>query len=723
VNTPSSDSSTPVSRRGFIKSAAIAGGGLVIGFQLWPRQGTIRAASPGEITPSLLPNAFLRIAPTGAVTVIAKHSEMGQGVYTSLAICIAEELDADWTKITVEAAPAGAAYANTAFGPQMTGGSSSTYESYDQMRLAGAAARAVLVQAAAAKWSVPASALRTDTGVVIAPDGRRASYGELVEAAAKLPVPEAKDLKLKDPGQFKFIGKSMRRIEAAEKVMGQGEYGIDVSVPGMLTAVIVRSPVFGGKVRSYDGAAAKLIPGVKYVVEVPSGVAVVADGFWAASKGAKVVKVEWNEGPLASLNTAEQGKEYTALLEQSGAIADTRGNVAAAYAAAATKIDRTFEFPYLAHAAMEPLNATVHVRSDRVDVWAPTQFQSADVANLSATFGVKPENVSIHTTLLGGGFGRKATQNSDFVVEAAHVSKAVNAPVRVVWTREDDMKGGYYRPRVLVAAKVGVDAAGNLTSWENHVVSQSLIKGTGFEGFFWKDGVDHLQVEGLEKLSYGVPNLEVRYHLAPAGVPVLWWRSVGHSYTAFVKETLVDEAAFAARKDPIEYRIGLLGSQPRHVAILELLREKSNWGHAPQGRFHGVAIQESFKSIVGEVAEISIEGKEIRVHRVTAVVDCGFAVNPDGVRAQIMSAVVFGMSAALGGKITFAKGRVEQGNFDDYPVVRIDKAPVVETFIINSGADKGGIGEPGTPPIAPAIANAVFAATKKRLVSLPLTLT
>lgn len=706
-----------VSRRAFLKTAAIAGGGLVIAFRFGSR---LAAAEAGAT--ALVPNAFLRIAPSGAITIIAKHSEMGQGVYTSLAMCVAEELDADWTKISVEAAPAAPAYANMAFGLQGTGGSTSTLESYEQMRHAGATARTMLVQAAAQKWGIDAAALRTENGVVIAADGHRATYGELADAAAKLTAPT--EVKLKDAAQFKIIGQPTKRVDSVEKVTGRGVFGLDVKVPGALTAVIARPPVFGAKVKSFDDTAAKKIAGVKQVVAVPSGVAVLADGVWAAKQGREALKIEWDSGALAALDSAQQGADYAVLATQPGTTARKDGDAAAAFASAATKIEGTFDLPYLAHAAMEPLNATAHVRADGVEIWAPTQFQGVDVLNAARVAGVTPDKVTIHTTLLGGGFGRKANPASDFIVEAVEVSKATGIPVRVVWLREDDMRGGYYRPRTLVTAKLGLDAAGKLVSWENQIVSQSIAKGTPMEQMMIKDGVDATQVEGLADLPYAVANVRVDWHMAPAGVPVLWWRSVGHSFTAFVKETLIDDAARAAKRDPIDYRIELLAAQPRQVAILKLLREKSNWGRAPSGRAQGVAIHESFGSIVGEVAEISInKAGVLTVHKVTVVVDCGTAVNPAGVRAQMMSAVVYGLSAALYGKITFKNGQVEQSNFNNYQVVRLPGAPIVETHILNSGAAMGGIGEPGTPPIAPAVGNAILAATGRRLRSLPFKLT
>jgi isoquinoline 1-oxidoreductase beta subunit len=587
------------------------------------------------------------------------------------------------------------------------------------MRQAGATARALLVQAAARKWNVDAATLRTERSMVIGADGRHAGYGELVEAAAKLSPPA--EVTLKDASRYTLIGKPTPRIDARDKVTGRGQFGIDVRLPGMLTAVIARAPNFGGKVRSFDATAAKRVAGVKDVIAVPSGVAVLANGVWAAKLGRDALKVEWEPGPLGTLDSEQQGVTYAAMAKQPGASAKKEGDAAAAFAKAATKVEAVFDFPYLAHATMEPINATAHVRPEGIEIWAPTQGPGLDVYNVSSVMKVPAETVTVHTTLIGGGFGRKLNAHSDFVVEAVQVSKVAGAPVRVVWLREDDMRGGYYRPRTVITAQVGLDAWGAPVSWENHIVNQSVMKGTGFEPRFFKDGVDLFQVEGLADLSYAVPNVRVDYHHVAGGVPVLWWRSVGHSYTGFVKETLIDDAARAAKKDPIDYRIGLLAAHPRQVTVLQRLREKSNWGRAPRGRHQGVALHESFGSIIGQVAEIAIEAGAIRVYRVTAVVDCGTAVNPEGVRAQVMSAVIYGLSAALHGKITFKEGRVEQSNFHDYPVVGFADAPVVDTHIINSGAKMGGMGEPGLPPIAPAVANALLAATGKRVRSLPLT--
>ncbi len=705
-----------LSRRDFVQQAA-ALGGLLVAFRLSPRS---RGATPDSAgAAAFAPNAFLRLAPDGAITIIAKHCEMGQGICSSIAMCVAEELDADWSRLAIEFAPIDPAYNRSDLGTQITGGSTSTRLSFLQLRQAGATARWLLLQAAAQQWQVDPDTLRTSDGVVLAPDGRRAAYGSLAAAAAKLTPPA--EVKLKDPSQFKFIGKSLPRLDARDKVTGKTRFGFDVRVPGMLTALIARPPTFGGTLKSFNPARAQAIPGVKHVVAVPAGVAVVADNFWAAQAGRDALSVDWHGGPLVDLDSVRQGADYARLARQSGAVARHDGDARAALAGAATVIDATFDFPYLAHAGMEPVNAVADVRRDgTVEVWAPTQFPSAAHEHAARIAGVAPDKVKVHTTMIGSAFGRKGYNAQDFVVEAVQVSKAVGAPVQVLWLREDDMRGGYYRPRARVEARFGLDSAARPIALEARVVSQSVLAGTSFEKYMG-NGVDGTQTEGLAEFPYATPNVHVAWCRAPDGVPVQWWRSVGHSTNAFVVETLIDDAARVARRDPIDYRIDLLGAHPRHVAVLQLLRTKSGWGGAPRGRFQGVALHECFDSIVGEVAEISVtKDGGIRVHRVIAVVDCGLVVNPDTVRAQIMSGVIFGLSAALSGQITFQRGRPRQSNFDDYPMIRMDNFPVVETHVIESGAKIGGIGETGTPPIAPAVANALLAATGRRVRSLPL---
>ena len=709
-----------LTRRAFLMTTAMAGGGLVIGFRLPGRRaeaaGATRAGRPAA---TYAPNAFLRIAKDGSITVLAKHSEMGQGVYTSLAMVIAEELEADWRRIRVEAAPAHLDYKHTQWGIQGTGGSTSSAESFDQMRRAGATAKAMLIAAAAKRWRVDPATCRAENGLVIHQGGKQLSYGQLAEQAAKIPPPA--QVALKDPKDFRLIGKPTKRLDTPEKVTGRGVFGIDVKLPGLLTAVVARPPVFGGKVTQVNSGKAKTVRGVKAVVEIPSGVAVVADTFWNAKLGRDALEVTWDDGPLAGLDSAEQGRQYAELAGRTGAVARNDGDAKSAIAGAAQRIEATYDFPYLAHACMEPLNATAHVRPGRVEVWAPTQMQTGDQGAAAQIAGVKPEQVTLHTTLLGGGFGRRANPAADFVSEAVHVSKAVGSPVKVVWTREDDMRGGYYRPRTTVTAAAGVSADGRLVGWETHIANQSILAGTPFGEAMAKTGVDFTQVEGLADLAYDVPNVRVEWHRAPAGVPVLWWRSVGHSFSAFVKETLVDECAVAAGKDPVAFRLELLAKHPRQQAALRLAAEKAGWGKAGQGHFQGVAVHESFRSIVAQVAEVSVkQDGTVTVHKVTCVIDPGMVINPDTVRAQMESGVVYGLSMAFYGAITFKRGRVEQGNFDDYPVLRMDEMPEVEVHIIESGAEMGGVGEPGVPPTAPAVANAIFRATGKRIRRLPI---
>lgn len=707
------------SRRDFCKNGALLGTSLVLGFYL---PGCQKKEVIPPATGPFKPNAFIQIAPDDSVTFFVNKSEMGQGVYTSLPMLIAEELEVPWQKIKIESAPVAPEYNHTQWGKlQGTGGSTSIRSTWDQLRTAGAAGRLMLIQAAAQIWDVPPDQCKAEAGKVLHPKGEKTlSYGTLVGAAAKLQPP--KQVPLKPASAFKIIGKPRPRLDTPAKVQGSAEFGIDVKLPKLLTAVIARPPVFGAKLKDFNAEATKAIPGVKEVVPVDSGVAVVAEHFWAAKKGRDVLKVVWDEGPLAKLDSATQGKEYQDLAQKPGLVATNRGDAAATLAAAAKKIEAVYEMPYLAHATMEPLNCVADVRPDHCEIWVGTQMQTLDRDAAAQVTGLAPEKVKLHTTFLGGGFGRRAVPDSHFVREAVQVSKAMQAPVKVIWTREDDIRGGYYRPRAYhtVRAALGTD---NLpAAWQQRIVCQSIVKGTPFEEALMKEGIDHTAVEGIADLSYAVPNLQVEYQMAPAGVPVLWWRSVGHSFTAFVKECFIDELALAAGQDPLAYRKQLLGEQSRQVALLNLLAEKAGWGKPQKGTAQGVAIHESFGSIVGQVAEVTVENGKIKVPRVVCVVDCGQTVNPDTIAAQMESAIYFGMAAALHDAITLKNGRVEQSNFHDYPMPRLAEMPAVEVHIMPSKEKPGGIGEPGVPPIAPAIANAVFAATKVRLRTMPLNL-
>jgi isoquinoline 1-oxidoreductase subunit beta len=709
------------SRRDFLKTGAVVTGGLVIAFTV---PGARRFAQ-AERTPAgpFAPNAFLRVGSDDSVTVLLAHSEMGQGIWTTLPMLIAEELDADWSRIKVEHAPAAPAYAHTAFGMQMTGGSTSTWSEFDRCRQAGAMARVVLVAAAAQRFGVSPADCRTENGVVIA-GGKRARYGELAEAASKLPVP--KTVPLKDPKDWKIIGKPTKRLDTPEKITGRAQFGIDVHFDGLLTAVVARPPVFGGKVKSFDAAAAKAVPGVRQVVQVPSGVAVVADHFWAAKLGRDALEIDWDLGPNARLDSAGVRKEFRRLAGTQGTAAAQAGDVTGAFAKAAKTIEADYAVPYLAHATMEPLNATVRIGRGKCEIWTGTQFQTIDQQVAARITGLKPEQVEIHTTFLGGGFGRRATPTSDFVSEAVQVAKAAKAPVKTVHTREDDMHGGYYRPAYVHRARIGLGSDGMPTVWHHVMVGQSILAGTPFEPMMVKNGIDATSVEGVADSPYlkSVPSHRVDLHSPKLGIPVLWWRSVGHSHNGFVMESLIDELAQAAGKDPVEYRRALLKGHSRHLGVLNLVAEKAQWGTAvPKGRGRGIAVHESFGSYVAQVAEVSVEKSAIRVHRVVCAIDCGVAVNPESVRAQMESGISFGLGAALYSELTLKDGRVQQSNFHDYRVLRLDEMPVVEVHIVPSTEKMGGVGEPGVPPIAPAVANAVAALTGQRLRELPLRLT
>lgn len=712
-------STNGLTRRDFLKTGATAFGGLVISFYL-PTNGK-RTEAAEQAAAVFAPNAFLRVGADDSITVIANHSEMGQGIYTGLAMLVAEELDADWSKVRVEAAPVDPAYNHTAFGIQMTGGSTSTWSEWERLRQAGATARAMLIAAAAETWKVDPATCRAENGHVIhTASGRRLSYGRLAEKASSMTPPQ--NVALKDPKDFKLIGKPTKRLDTPEKINGKGVFGLDVKVPGMLVAVVARPSVFGGKVKSFDASRAKAVSGVRHVVEIDRGVAVVANAYWPALQGRKALEIVWEEGQLSGLDSQTQGAQYVELAKQPGAVARKEGDVTTAMSRAVKKLEAVYEVPYLAHAPMEPLNCVADVRPDGCDVWTGTQFQTGDRAAAAEVAGLKPEQVRIHTTLLGGGFGRRAVPDHHFVREAVQISKAIKTPVKVIWTREDDIHGGWYRPRWYDRISAGLDSGGNPIAWAHTIVGQSILAGTPFEQFMVKDGVDGTSVEGAAELPYAIPNVHVDLHSPKSGVPVLWWRSVGHSHTAFVVESFLDELAHAAGKDPYEYRRALLGKHPRHKRVLELAADKAGWGKPlPPGRARGLAVHESFGSFVAQVAEVSVskEGK-LRVHRVVCAIDCGPVVNPDTIEAQMESGIVFGLTAALYGEITFKNGRVVQHNFYDYKMLRMDEMPAVEVHIVPSAEKMGGVGETAVPPIAPAVANAIFAATGKRIRQLPI---
>ncbi len=719
------------SRREFLKTSAAIAGGLVIAFVV-PVGMRRAAAAAADVPGTFAPNAFLRIGSDDTVTVLIAHSEMGQGVWTALPMLIAEELDADWSKIRVQHAPAAPAYAHTAFGMQMTGGSTSTWSEFDRYRQAGALARTLLVRAAAARFGVKPSACRTENGVVAA-GAKRARYGELASDAAKLEAPAK--VALRDPKEWRIIGKPTRRLDTPEKITGRAEFGMDVHFDGLLTAVVARAPVFGGTVKNFDATRAKAVPGVRQVVQVPTGVAVIADHYWAAKLGRDALQVEWDLGPNAGLDVQALRTEFRRLSATPGAVATQAGNVDDALAGAASVHEAEFCVPYLAHAAMEPLNCAVRIGADQCEIWTGTQFQTVDTQVCAQILGIKSEQVAVNTVFLGGGFGRRATPTSDFVSEAVQVAKAARAPVKTVWSREDDMRGGYYRPMYLHRARVGVGADGMPVAWRHAIVGQSIAAGTPFEQFTVKNEVDVTSVEGVSDSPYlkDLQHHHVDLHSPRTGIPVLWWRSVGHSHTGFVMESLIDELALAARRDPVEYRRALLRDHPRHLAALNLAVEKAGWGRPlPGGRGRGVAVHESFGSFVAQVAEVSVDetagggsataggGSMIRVHRVVCAIDCGLAVNPEGVRAQMESGIAFGLGAVLHSALNLKDGRVQESNFHDYRVLRFNEMPKVEVHIVPSTGKMGGAGECGVPPIAAAVANAVASLTGQRLRELPL---
>jgi len=695
------------SRRDFLKAGALAGGGLVIGFALPVAGRSARAA-----TSDFKPNAFLRVDAAGSVTVVCGLSEMGQGVLTAIPMLVAEELDADWTRVQVEQAPADKAYVNPVFGFQGTG-STSVMGHWEPMRKAGAAAREMLIAAAAKTWGVAAGDCRTEPGAVVGPGSRRLGYGELADAAGRLPVPAAP--KLKDPKDFRIIGTPARRLDSPPKVNGSGPFGMDVRLPGMLTAVLARPPAPGAKLVSVDESKARAIPGVRDVIRIPQGVAVLADGYWPALSGRDALVIEWDKGDFAAVSTESISKRLHAALARGGAVARSDGDVGVA---AARVVEATYEAPYLAHACMEPMNCTAWVKGDEAEIWAGTQGPGPHQGAVAGLTGLAPERVKVNTLYLGGGFGRRFAP--DFIIEATLLSKAAGKPVKVVFSREDDTRALYYRPASVTTFRAGLDESGKPVSFSAKVATQALSIAAGFATEL-KDGIDDDAVDGIRQLFYGVPNVRVEYAREEPGYQVWFWRSVGNSQNYFFLESFVDELAATAGKDPYQFRRALLENRPRHRAVLDLAAGKAGWGQPlPEGVTRGIALTHSFGSYVAEVAEVSVGADgQVTVHRVVAAVDCGQVVNPQIVRRQVESAIVYGLSAALYGRIDIRDGEVVQGNFDDYPVLRMREMPKVEVHIVPSTEAPSGIGEPGLPPAAPAVCNAIYAATGKRIRKLP----
>jgi isoquinoline 1-oxidoreductase beta subunit len=723
---------TTLSRRGLLKAGLAVGGGLLVQVSLTEAQA---AATPVTFAP----NAFLRITSDDVVTFVLSRVEMGQGTATSHAQLIAEELGIDPTKLVVEFAPADRAYDNPLMALQATGGSSSIASSWEPYRMAGATAREMLREAAARSWGVKRSECVAEDGAIThSATGRAARFGQLAEAAARLSVPDV-TLRSRD---FRVVGKSVPRIDSAPKVDGSAIFGIDVKVPDALVAVVVRCPVPGGRVKSFDATAAKAMAGVEHVVQVPSGVAVAAKTYWHARQAAAQVKVEWDEGPMKDFSTARMLETRRKLAQEGGGKrVRSTGDVGPALATAALALEAEYTAPFLAHATLEPQNATAHVTGSKCEIWAPTQAPGLLHEQVKTLLGCDGDDVIIHQTWIGGGFGRRLSQ--DYAIEAVQVSRALGKPVKVVWSREDDLRHSPYRPAATHRVQGALDAEGRLVAWKHTVVTQSILADVGEQwvraivagapGFVKSlaaglavgmlSSKDETAVEGADSLPYGVPNLAVDLIRHETGVPVSFWRSVGHSHSAFATESFVDEAAHAAGQDPVAFRRELLKYQHRHRWVLELAAEKAGWGTPlPEGRFRGVAVHKSFGSYVAAVAEVSVEGATIRVHRIVMAADCGRVVNPNLVEAQLEGSAVFGLSAALKQRITFENGRVQQRNFNDFELLRMHESPRIEAHIRHNEAAPTGIGEPGVPVIAPAVANAVFAATGKRLRDLPLTL-
>ena len=677
-------------------------GGLVVGFFV-PAASKIAAQRYGASTP-IKPNAYIHIGSDDEVTFVIVKGEMGQGTATSLAQILADELDCDWKKVRTKFAPVDPAL----YGPmQGVYGSTSIRTQWMPLRKAGAAARQMLIKAAAQRWNIDAAQIHSENGFLVA-NGQRLSYGAVAEAAAKLPVPA--DVPLKSYKDFQLIGTSAKRLDTRDKVSGAAKFGIDAQVPGMLHATLLRCPVFGGKVASFDAGKAKAVPGVKHVVAVSSGVAVVADNTWAAIEGRKALSVKWDEGANAALNSGIIRERMVELAGKPGIVGKTAGDAQATLANAAKKVEAVYEAPYLAHACMEPMNCTAHVRSDGCDIWASTQMPTGARQTAAHITGLPPEQVQVHSMYMGGGFGRRG--GTDFVSEAVEISKAVAAPVKLTWMREDDIQAGPFRPAAYVKFTGSVDAEGWPSSFMARVVCPSFF-GDG-------KGLDEIAVEGINDMDYAFPNFRVEFHKADGSIPTSFWRSVGYSQNTFFGECFLDELAAAGGKDPLEVRRRLLAQAPRLLAVLNLAAEKANWGKAERGRHQGIAVVNNLGSFTAQVAEISIHEGKLKVHRVVCAIDCGQVVNPAIVKQQVESGIAYGLTAALKGAITIDKGRVQQSNFNNYEMLRIDEMPKVDVHIVESHEAPGGVGEASVPPIAPAVANAIFAATRKPVRSLPI---
>jgi isoquinoline 1-oxidoreductase subunit beta len=708
-------SANGVSRRALLRAGAAVGGGLMLSLRLPFASGEAEAAG----TDGFAPNAFIRVGGDGQIVLTMPYVEMGQGTYTSISMLIAEELEVDLNQVRLEHAPPNEKlYANPLLGVQATGNSNAIRGAWQPLRRAGATARSMLVAAAAKRWNVDPVSCRAQSGEVLhEPTGRSAKYGELASAAAGMPVPES--VALKRPQDFKLIGTPAKRLDAPSKVNGTAVYGIDVRPPGVKIATLAQSPVFGGRVKRLDDAAAKAVKGVRQIVRLDDAVAVVADHMGAAKKGLAALVIEWDGGPHATLKTDDVLHDLERATQNPGAVAQNVGDVAKAMPGAATKVEASYQVPFLAHAAMEPMNCTVHVSKDGCEVWVGNQVLARAQAAAAQTAGLPLDKVVVHNHLIGGGFGRRL--EIDGVVRAVQIAQQVDGPVKVVWTREEDIQHDMYRPYFFDRISAGLDEKGKPVAWDHRFAGSSIIARWLPPAF--NKGLDPDTTEGAIDLAYALPNMRVEYvRVEPPGIPTAFWRSVGPSHNVFVTESFMDELAAAARQDPVAYRRALLDKVPRAKAVLELAAEKTGWGQPlPKGIGRGVSIQSVFGTYMAQVADVEVsKDGAVRVRRVVCAVDCGTVVNPDTIRAQIQGAIIFGITAALYGEITLKDGRVEQTNFDTYQMLRINEAPAIEVHIVQSPESPGGMGEAGTSLIAPAVTNAIFAATGKRLRKLPI---
>lgn len=709
-----------ISRRAFLETTAIVTGGLIVSYYIpSPMMNKVFAAPPPN-APLPAPNAFIQIAPDNSITIVINKLEMGQGVNTSMAQLIAEELECDWKKIRSVSAGVNPAYNHTMFGTQMAGGSTALISSWDQHRKIGASMREMLKTAAAQRWGIPVNQVKAENGFIISKKGKL-SYGELAEDAGKLPLPE--NPPLKNSRDFRVIGTSVARVDAGDKSNGKAIFGIDVRLPGLLYATVAKPPLAGAKIKSLDEKAARKVAGVTDVVKFADKVAVLAKNTHAALKGREALQVKWENKTNGAFSSEGLMNDFKAQGKTKGAIAKDTGQVDEAFAKAKTKVTAEFEFPFLAHAAMEPMNCTIHYDGKKAEIWSGHQMPTIDRDVAAKVLGLKPDDVKVNTVYAGGSFGRRASKLSDYVIEAAELAKVVKKPLKVTWSREDDMRGGFYRPMTYHRVSFALDDKKHLLAWDHKIVGQTVIGGSMFESMMVKNGLESTITEGVADTHYAFPQFRCDQTRSQSPVSTLWWRSVGHTHTAYVMETMIDELAVASDQDPLKLRKQLLAKSPRHMAVLNLLEKETGWGKkkAPKGRAWGLAIHESFNSVVGQVAEVSMVDGFPKVHKIWAAVDCGLVVNPEGAKTQVEGAIVYGLSAALFQEIQVKDGQVVQGNYNDYPVMRMQDMPQVKVAFVKGAGSPTGLGEPGLPPAAPAVANAIFRLTNKRLRQLPFT--